>query len=116
MELYNYKVRVINVVDGDTIDVEIQLGFHLTSTQRLRLLRINTAELRANNEAERLLAQKAKQFVVDEILGKEVFIHTEKDDAFGRYLAEVYVFNSSFIYNLNDYMLSTGLANPYKKR
>lgn len=114
MKLYNFKAKVLNIVDGDTIDVEIKVGFHITTTQRLRLLRINTSELRSKDEHERKIAYEAKEFVEKKLLDKDVYIHTEKEDSFGRYLAEVYVEDREVFYSFNDLLLSNGLAKRYK--
>jgi micrococcal nuclease len=105
MDNYIRKATVINVVDGDTIDAVVDLGYAMTTVQRFRLLSINTPERGQEGFAE------AKQFVEDSILNRTVYIQSEKSDSFGRYLANVYVDN----YSLNELLLSKGLAVPFKK-
>lgn len=107
---YVYKAKVINVVDGDTIDVVIDVGFKLTTTLRLRLLGVDTAELTSKDAVERAKAQEAKLYVIQELLNKDVIIQTEKSDSFGRYLAKVMIADRDF----NDELLQKGLAVPYK--
>ena len=52
--MYQYKIRKINrIIDGDTLDVDIDLGFHLTITQRVRLKGINAAETKTKDLAEK---------------------------------------------------------------
>jgi micrococcal nuclease len=97
---YQYRAQCTNVVDGDTIDVTLDLGLHLTSTQRVRILGVNCPELHAKDTQTRLLAQDAKVYT-EEILTElhEVahdtgndwpfIITTTKSDSFGRYLATV---------------------------
>lgn len=105
LTLYTYKARVSRIVDGDTIDVDIDLGFGMTSFQRLRFARINAPEVRGE---EKEAGQVAKG-VVDEKIppGSEIMIHTEKDDSFGRYIAEIWYGDGV---NLNEEMVSLGHA------
>lgn len=111
--MYTYKGKVTNVVDGDTIDVVIDLGFRMTTTQRLRLQGIDTPELRGGTEESKEKAREAKQFVIDKCLGDEVFIKTYKADSFGRYLAAVYIGNQ--MDNLAVMLVQAGYAEIYKK-
>lgn len=88
---YTYKATITSVTDGDTISAVVDLGFRMTTEQRLRLLGVNTPELHAQDPDERRRAQEAKAFTEAALKGKDVLIRTEKADAFGRYLAIVYV-------------------------
>jgi micrococcal nuclease len=97
---YQYRAQCTNVVDGDTIDVTLDLGLHLTSTQRVRILGVNCPELHAKDHIVRYTALAAKEYT-QEILTEltEVahdtgndwpfIITTTKSDSFGRYLATV---------------------------
>jgi len=88
--LYTYKAKCINVVDGDTIDVIVDLGFYLSKQIRVRVADVDTPELRSGREAERKHAREAKAFVERLILDKTVTIRTKKDvGIYGRYWAEV---------------------------
>lgn len=101
------------MVDGDTIDVEIDMGFHIWAKQRLRLARINACELNDKIEALRLKGIEAKAFVVSKCLDKEIIITTHKTDLYGRYVAEVYVEVDGTQQNINDMLLHLGLATIY---
>jgi micrococcal nuclease len=102
--LYLYKAKVIKIIDGDTIDVVVDLGFTSSRTERLRFARIDAPEVRG---AEREAGLQAKDWLLSQISpGSEIFIRTEKDDSFGRYIAEIY-FNDL---NLNDEMVKVGHA------
>lgn len=104
--LFNYKAKVTNVVDGDTVDAIISLGFYLTATLRLRLLGVNTPEMHGpTKEAGKI----AKDFVKTMLLDKEVLIHTEKGDSFGRWLAIIYIGDVCF----NDLLIKEGYAISY---
>ncbi len=106
---YIYKAAVVNVVDGDTVDADIDTGFHLTSRQRLRLARVNTAEMNSRDAGERMKAQMAKASVILYVWGKTVALQTTKTDGFGRYLAEVWYLDADGNQqNLSDTLLAEG--------
>lgn len=109
--MYQYKAKIVNVVDGDTVDAVIDIGFKLTTTQRLRLYGVNTPELHAKEDFVREAAQKAREFTKEALLGKDVEIYTHKSDSFGRYLARVFLPNSAFSFNRE--LLDAGYAVPY---
>jgi len=75
-----------NVVDGDTIDVEIDQGFHDRKLIRLRLRGIDTWENRGDNREKGLTATRALRELVE---GKEVVVRTHKSGKYGRWLADV---------------------------
>jgi micrococcal nuclease len=108
---YTRKCKCINVVDGDTIDVDIDLGFYTTIRQRLRLLRINTPEIFGEEKPQGLIS---KAYTQEKLLNKEVVIVTTKTDSFKRWLAEVYYLdeNGNQV-NINDELVEKGLAVPY---
>lgn len=104
--MYDYKAKIINVVDGDTVDAEIDVGFKMKTIQRLRMNRINTREMHDKDEEKRALAIRAKQFTTKTLLGKDVVLTTSKSDAFGRWLTEIVVDDINF----NNLLLENGLA------
>lgn len=113
---YTYEARCLNVVDGDTVDCSVDLGFRLYHTMRLRLLRINAPELNSTIPEQRELAKRAKEFVQTAIVGNTIMIQTSKSDSFGRWLAEIWYKDSDGKeVNLNDQLLSLGLAVEFKK-
>ena len=88
--MYTYEAKVIRVIDGDTFEAEIDVGFSITITDKLRLAEIDTPEsYRPRNEAERTHGNEAKAFVEDLILNKQVIITTEKTGKYGRYIAYI---------------------------
>jgi micrococcal nuclease len=116
MQTYIFNATCTHVVDGDTIDCMIDLGFNLTAKHRLRLHGVNTNEMHDNRIAERLKATEAKQFVKDKVLNKKVRVQTYKSDVFGRYLARVFVLidGTYDVYEcLNDLLIGEELAIPY---
>lgn len=80
MSLYVYKAVCTRVIDGDTIDCSVDLGFGIYSTMRFRLENIDTAETwRPKTEAERAHGEEAKLWLANKIEGEEVTIKTDKD-------------------------------------
>lgn len=108
--MYEYQASLIGVVDGDTIDVWVDLGFSIRIQQRLRLDGINTAEMRADDPGERARAQAAKARLAA-LLPPEFVVRTRKDkrEKFGRILAEIVVGERS----INRVLVEEGLAQPY---
>ena len=86
--MYEYKAKIINVVDGDTFDLDIDVGFHITLRERVRLLSVDTPETRGAAEEKRL-GLIVKEFA-QRYLGDEVRIKSYKGtDSFGRWLVEI---------------------------
>lgn len=93
--LYQYRAKITNVVDGDTIDATLDFGFRLQAEVRLRLVGVNTPELHASDPAVRAAAHAAQAATLEWVAGGQPIdwpfhIETAKTDAFGRYLADVY--------------------------
>jgi len=114
--MYEYYVRKVeNVVDGDTIDVLIDLGFDILFQSRVRLAGIDTPESRTKDLAEKALGLEAKEYLKKAIKdAKSVVIKTEKMDSsekYGRILGWVYVNGDTE--SLNDKMINDGYAWGY---
>lgn len=110
MHDYIYDAKVLNIVDGDTVDVLIFLGLDVSVTERLRLHRINAWETRG---AEREKGLLAKDFVAQVLtLGDVIEVHTYKDKKgkYGRYLADIYCGNGEHRFCLNDELVARGHA------
>ena len=85
-----YRGVVRHVVDGDTLDVLVDLGCRQYSYLTVRVKDVDTPELFASNPEERAQAVRAKAFTIEEVMGRHVLVRTYKDSqTFGRYLAEV---------------------------
>jgi micrococcal nuclease len=114
--MYEYRVKkVTGVVDGDTIDVDIDLGFSVSFSQRVRLAGIDTPESRTTDKAEKILGLEAKEYLKSKIKdAKEVIIKTEKPDSsekYGRILGWLYVDGNTI--SINDQMIEDGYAWGY---
>lgn len=102
--MFEYRATVENVVDGDTIDVAIDLGFKIQTRQRMRLAHIDTPERGQPGYAA------ARDCVREATLGKVVTIKTEKVSKWGYYLANVTLPDGR---DLSDALLDAQLAKPY---
>jgi micrococcal nuclease len=114
--MYEYFVKEVkNVVDGDTIDVIIDLGFDILFASRVRLAGIDTPESRTTDKAEKALGLEAKEYLKKHLKdAKSVVIRTEKMDSsekYGRILGWVYVNGESE--SINNKMINDGYAWGY---
>ena len=114
--MYEYFVKEVkNVVDGDTIDVVIDLGFDILFASRVRLAGIDTPESRTTDKAEKALGIEAKEYLKKQLKdAKSVVIRTEKMDSsekYGRILGWVYVNGESE--SVNNKMINDGYAWGY---
>ena len=111
--MYTYKAKLVRVIDGDTIDAEIDLGFNVLIRQRIRLYGIDTPESRTRDleEKERGLAAKQR---LTEILPKEFIVKTilNKRGKFGRILGVLYI-NIDDETSVNDILVEEGHAVQY---
>lgn len=104
MAMYTYFTKIDKVVDGDTVDVFIDLGFSVWHKERIRLSGIDTAE--KNTE----FGKATKQLLIDTIEGKLVRLEVSKPDKYGRYLGKIYLGSEE---SINDQMIRLGIAKPY---
>ncbi len=114
--MYEYFVEEVkNVVDGDTIDVVIDLGFDILFASRVRLAGIDTPESRTTDKAEKALGLEAKEYLKKQLKDvKSVVIRTEKmnsSEKYGRILGWVYVNGESE--SVNNKMINNGYAWGY---
>jgi micrococcal nuclease len=111
--MYQYKIKKINrVIDGDTIDVDIDLGFWITVSYRVRLKDIDAAETRTKYLEEKAKGLAAKAWLEKELAREgEWIIETTKEDKYGRILGTLYLVGDPV--TLNERMLNEGIAYPY---
>ena len=113
--MFEYRAKVLKIVDGDTIDVMIDLGMGVHRKERLRFSRINAWETRGKDKVKGKLA---KARVIELIpVGEKILVKTEKDKRgkYGRYLVEIFILDEPLAKNLNDLLLNEGHAVLYNK-
>ena len=114
--MYEYRVKqVLRVVDGDTIDVDIDLGFDISFTSRVRLAGIDTPESRTTDKREKVLGLEVKQRL-KELLSKSssLVIKTEKPDStekYGRILGWLFIDGAEK--SINEGLIADGYAWGY---
>lgn len=111
--MYQYKIKKITkVIDGDTVDLDIDLGFGITVSHRIRLKGINAPETKTLDLEEKNKGIQARLWLEKE-LSKEGqwIIETTKEDKYGRILGTLYLIGDSV--TLNEKMLNEGIAKPY---
>lgn len=113
VDLYTYKATVTKVYDGDTITVDIDLGFGVVMKgQSIRLLGIDAPELRGEERQDGLAS---RSFVADRLpIGSVILMKTVKDrkEKYGRYLATIYYGDN--LVNLNEEIIANGYARLYE--
>ena len=111
--MYTYNVEVTRVVDGDTVDVDIDLGFGMVyKKQRVRLMGIDTPESRTRNLEEKFYGLQAKGFMKSMVEGKEgIKLVSHDKGKFGRILGELFIPNTDI--SVNQLMIDNWHAVPY---
>ena len=114
--MYEYRVKKVHkVVDGDTIDVDIDLGFSVSFFSRVRLAGIDTPESRTTDAKEKTLGLEVKEKIKKELAAaKDVVIKTEKPDSsekYGRILGWVFLDGADV--SLNQKLINEGYAWTY---
>ena len=110
--MYEYKATMVKIVDGDTVDVSIDLGFDIHYNSRVRLYGINTPESRTRDLEEKKRGLAAKDRVKELCpVGSTVTIKTTKDGRgkFGRILGEIFIEDV----NINQQLVAEGHAVEY---
>ena len=115
--MYEYRVEIVRVIDGDTVDVNIDLGFGVwMKKERVRLYGIDTPESRTRDKVEKIYGNIAKQYLKDSLKKGVPVLRTHKDKAgkYGRILGEMlYINEEGEMININQDMIKKNLAVEY---
>jgi micrococcal nuclease len=111
-EPYVYRLKAVaKVVDGDTVDLDLDLGFSITLRQRVRLYGIDAPELRSKDPIEKAKGLESQAFVTQWFQQPgPVLVRTTKEEKYGRMLADCYREGAP---SLCTELLERGLAQPY---
>jgi len=110
IDLYTYKARCTSVYDGDSVTLDIDLGFNIVMhNQKIRLLGINTPEVRGSDRLDGLISRDRLRELIE---GKDIIMvsHRDKSGKYGRWLATIYANET----NVNQLLIDEGLAEIYK--
>lgn len=112
---YDYRVRSVRrVVDGDTVDLELDLGLYLSATIRVRLLGVDTPD--GTDVVEAPAREYVEEWFEDRFrAGVEVRCATHRADSFGRWLGDVYAVDDHGRDGLSRALLAAGLAVLYRR-
>ena len=121
--MHEYRVKIVKVVDGDTVDVDIDLGFGIwMKNERVRLFGIDTPESRTRDLEEKKYGKAAKAYLIDKLNAGTPILKTFKDGVgkYGRILGEFWVEevseeseNITVKTNINQLMIEEHHAAPY---
>lgn len=113
--MYQYKISVVKVVDGDTLDVDIDLGFGMSyKKQRVRMMGIDTPESRTRDKVEKLFGKASKKHLKKLLESAEsISLISHDKGKFGRILGEIYIHNDDAEVNVNQKMIDDCHAVPY---
>ncbi len=109
--VYRYSALVLRVVDGDTLDAEINLGFYTKITKRFRMAKINAPELKGESA---VAGAATKEWLKNRIEGKTILLDTHKgEDKYGRWIC--FAFDELCLddKSINEEMVELGLAISY---
>jgi len=120
---YIYRIKsVLKVVDGDTIDASIDLGFDISLSKRIRLAGIDTPESRTKDEYEKKLGLESKEWLKKHLEGaKDIIVKTELPDStekYGRIIGHLYIGDAEVSAvnrkkSVNNQMIDEGYAWEY---
>lgn len=115
--MYEYRCKVVKIIDGDTVDVDIDLGFGVwLHKERVRLYGIDTPESRTRDLEEKKYGLAAKKFLtgmLDDPAGIILKTHKDATGKFGRILGELWRTTDYADRSINDYMVEKHHAASY---
>jgi micrococcal nuclease len=113
--MYTYKAEVIRVIDGDTVVLNIDLGFKIHHITPCRLAGINAPEMNSKDEKVRAAAVASKEYLIGLLPeDMEVTIVSKKLDKYGRPVVDFLPHYTNEIYRVNELMIKSGHATIYK--
>lgn len=102
---YNYPCKLIRVIDGDTLELEIDLGFRIKRTEKVRLLGFDAPEVRTLDEHEKEVGLQATTFLNRMLSYKsDMYLSSFKGDSFGRWLGDMYYRIDGQYFSVNNQM------------
>ena len=103
---YRYHALVDRVIDGDTVDLIVDLGFHVRVYQRFRLVGVNTPELRGAESQQGIAAKAFVQSILP--IGFRVIVESSKTEKYGRWLGDILLQSSGTIQSVSQLIRDAG--------
>ena len=117
--MYECNIRVDRVVDGDTIDCWIDLGYNLQIHKRIRFAGVNAPETRTRDKEEKKRGLIAKEWLINKIdpeavgSSKNIILKSYEYGKYGRVIGELFIVSGSRKQSINKMMLAEGLVTEY---
>lgn len=105
--MFTYRSKLVKIIDGDTVDLDVDLGFNITHRIRVRLADIDTPEVRGWQKQYGLAATDAALDWFEES-EDQLYVETEKTGKYGRWLARIYRENQGQKSYLHDHLIDGG--------
>ena len=110
--MYRYRVYITRVVDGDTVDVDVDLGFStVLKKQRVRMMAIDTPESRTRDLEEKFYGKQSKYFLEGLLKDQKIQLVSHDKGKFGRILGELFI--DGLETSVNQTMINNNHAVPY---
>ena len=116
MKPYYYIAEVVSVYDGDTCTCVVDLGFKTQVRIKVRLIGIDTPEVRTKDKEEKKKGLKTRDWLRERILNKKVLLHTKERGKFGRWLGMIWSLEEDkpeFESSYNKQLINEGFAKEY---
>jgi len=107
--VYTYKAKLDRIIDGDTVDAHIDLGFDITIHKRIRLAGIDTPESRTRDLEEKARGLASKDRLIELLDGGEFILESKEVGKYGRVLGTLHVEDV----NVNETLVQEGFAVEY---
>ena len=112
--MYTYNAKLDRIVDGDTLDANIDLGFDITIHKRIRLAGIDTPESRTRDLEEKARGLASKERLKELLEGGEFVVESKEVGKYGRVLGTLLVYNGEVLpININETLVQEGFAVEY---
>ena len=110
--MYEYKALINRVIDGDTVDIDIDLGFGIwMKDERVRVMGIDTPELRTRNKKEKKFGYEVRDYLREKILNKVVTLECGEFDKYGRLLIKIKCYGEEC--SINQWLINNDYAFEY---
>ena len=108
---YVYKIKQYRVIDGDTIDALIDVGFRMTINKRVRFIGIDTEEVRGGTDETKAHGNMATDMLIQLLASGEVMIQTKMDaeGKYGRVLGSLYVKDNKGVIDVTASLIASGM-------
>lgn len=114
--MYEYSAKTVRVVDGDTVDLLVDLGFGITIKERFRLYGINAPESRTRDLEEKVKGLESKKWLIhrlEDVTDLRILTLKDAKGKFGRYLCILMIHDQDGGININKEMVELQLAKEY---